>query len=889
MMLLLVCICIASISGAAISAFAGINTNNPAGDGLIDNGTINMESFIVNEEAQESAYSMQMGNRTYVSTGHDHDGGIFSHNTPIPEADLVEGAKIVYQFDVYHWEPFWGSYLKMSFFNNALWMANNCITTRFDVNYFVANLYPADLEIYTVDANGTETKVANLADANTAIGLNTSVLNQQLAAGREYATYWIELDVAAETLTVYGGNREANVKTKYSVWKNAFTITPGYGSYFSSFGFACSTEYNEIDDFMVYSVKDGVEKLYQHYTFDVEETYNTYYVTGSGSIKSYDTAVIVNNPEEDASINSVNPLKVDTKLATTFELNAGYKFNTMAATRKVGVAFGLDKYNTALSAPKDGASFVYFTVNAEGALVLGADNIAADGTATAAGEQYVLDGIALGDTVEVEVLGQPDNSVKVVVNAAEYTFPGLKLNGHIGFAQTGTGDVNYSILPEMFNVTGYFLTENEGEAETASFDSGYISATKFAQQGLLSPAEYMVKQPTTVGEIDGLTTEGGRLNFRGTSTNTRVTFNQPYADFVFQFDYISEPFATRAIPAGLPTGGVPNRYSPFYVIFGSEQTISELALTYAIGIVEGNPAQYFWGAESLLSFEGKFGSGKVQVLANGQEVAAGTEDAITAYRPATGGGIESYSMLPAEGGIYSFYNKTTRCKLVVINNNVAMYVGEVNAEGGVDNYVLAYETKVDNSFGYVGFATDTPAWAAVDNVAITPISTQKAIELGVDAAPAVDLVADVAVADMENDQEPTPLGKTTITTDATAKALSWTAVEGAKEYNVIISLNNEKVVEQTVTELTYSYAALTAAGTYSVVIEAVPADAELNFTSRTTGSFTIAEPAPPADEPGDDEPGEEPAKKGCKGGMSAMGIGIIALFAGAMLAKKREN
>ena len=67
-------------------------------------------------------------------------------------------------------------------------------------------------------------------------------------------------------------------------------------------------------------------------------------------------------------------------------------------------------------------------------------------------------------------------------------------------------------------------------------------------QSKVAPSEYIKKQEGTTHEISGLVVEDQKLGFYGTSTNTRVMFQQQYADFVLQFDYISEPFAHRAMP-----------------------------------------------------------------------------------------------------------------------------------------------------------------------------------------------------------------------------------------------------------------------------------------------------------------------------------------------------
>lgn len=74
--------------------------------------------------------------------------------------------------------------------------------------------------------------------------------------------------------------------------------------------------------------------------------------------------------------------------------------------------------------------------------------------------------------------------------------------------------------------------------------------------------------------------------------------------------------------------------------------------------------------------------------------------------------------------IYSMYNKTTRVKLVCIDNHVALFLAEVNTETGeiIGEYVKVISFDAVDSEGYVGIATDSPAYFEMDNLAITPIS-----------------------------------------------------------------------------------------------------------------------------------------------------------------------
>ena len=58
--LMLVCLLLACCTGATLSAFAGINTNSPVGDGLMDNGELNIANFmILDDDEDQSAFEVK--------------------------------------------------------------------------------------------------------------------------------------------------------------------------------------------------------------------------------------------------------------------------------------------------------------------------------------------------------------------------------------------------------------------------------------------------------------------------------------------------------------------------------------------------------------------------------------------------------------------------------------------------------------------------------------------------------------------------------------------------------------------------------------------------------------------------------------------------------------
>lgn len=911
LMLTLATLIAACLMCSVVLASASIVKNSPLGEGLLANGALNATNFMIQDDTDPSAYKVVNGNTTMDTN--EKKNVIVSPLAKVPVSATTDGSKITLQFDVYNFAPAWCQQFYLApFATHAEWTGSN-------VNYSISRLHdnglnPVEGKILTstITTAGGD-KIENPAGGVVhPYGFQMDKLIEQKAAGRNYATFWFEFDPANLNYVVYAGNAEANIKTKCSTVTNAYTLPEVTDGYYFVFGFTNGdTPANvEFDNIKLYSTAtNSTVTTYADFTFgDGKEVVNVWkndsvdnstktdaLLVTAGTLKTYDSLINVVNPGKNSRISSLNPLSVDASMTTTFDMSAGYVLNTLSASRKVGIAFGLDRYDTSLAAPANGASLLYFTTNENGDVLVGVDNIAEDGKATPAGTATAVTKSADNKYI-LDVKGNKDNSIDVVVNGADpIKFPGLKLSGNIAFAQTGEGDVNYSILTDSFALTAYSFKENgANEVVTASFDGNYISTAKFSAQSTLAPAEYIIAQNTTAHEIAGMVAEDGKIGFYGTSTNTRLMFNNEYSDFVLQFDYVSEPYAKRALPGGITTGVNPNRYSPFYILLGAESEIPEFSQTaLAVGIVEGNATQYFWGAETLLDTYVNGTPAGVTVLSTVKSVEQ-SDEAIPCYGVAEGGvfAVSYYGMPNTEANyVYSFYNKITRVKVVAINNNIAIYAATVGQDNAAGEYVKIYETKVTDSTGYVGFGTDAPGWAAIDNVAITPIAKEKALELGMGAVPAVDLVADVAVASMQNDVEPTPLAKPQLTADAQAKKVTWQAVTGAKEYKVTVTLGEQEIFTRTVTDTQIDLSSLTQTGEYEVKVEAIPSDTVVNLSNRATVKYTLSNNADSGNTTGGDKDNVTKEDKGCKGSITSVcGLSVLLIaVAGVVLAVRKKT
>lgn len=913
LLLLLVCLLLACGTGAVLTASAGINTNSPVGDGLLSNGNINETNFAVVENLtgeEKTAVSLKKGNSTYEFIG--CTSSYIVPLTQIPKADIVEGAKFTMQFDVYKFGTAWSQWCYVVPFANSIESTAGMIQARVNnVSQFTS--VPAGTTITIGDAEPVEI----VADGATIYNSTGYFLNNIYPNG--YTTFWYEFDVAGKSMTVYGGNAEANVKTKYSVFNNVLTLDETADGYYMKLGMNLNLE---IDNFKVYRTLDNDTKTYADYDFEdtTKITNNSgennklfvFHTSGAGSsaVKMYDSLIIVTNPKAETKISTLNPLKVTDTFEPTVEITAGFRLNVLPKGVIVGIAFGLNYYDD----PINGAVLIGFTLKEVDApstaadegepadpakvtkVYLGAYNISSDGTSASPIKEVELEGLTVGDTnIMLKMSGKTNGSIDVTVNdAAEpINFEGVNLNGCLAFTHFGTGNLTYSLLTDAFDVVGYELTENEvTETVSATFDGGYIDANnKFAMQPNTAPDGFYDVQETTkfaqsvaggyALSQTGIVANNGKVGFYATSTNARLMFKNQYTDFVMQFDYTSSSQKERILPSGLnPANASGNKIlSPFYVIFGAENDIPEVGQAYVLGIVEGCGSHHMYGAESLLNAVGasKFPENVVKVLNDGYtkyEVGADNipEDAIHAYASAT----DEYWFTPNPGeGQYSFYNKTTRMKLVVVNNRVKLYVAEVKTDNTVDDYMLVYETKVDCADGYVGFGTDAPGWAEIDNVAVTPIAKERVLEVGLKGAIAADIVPDIAVADMESDLEPTNLERPVVTVDEKAKKATWNAVDGAKQYDVKVTLNNVKKLEKTVTTTEVDLSELTEVGEYSVIVTAVAADQKLHYdTNSKAVKYTVKK------------------KGGCRSSVEAMlwlAPAAIAAAAAVMLKKRNED
>ncbi len=611
----------------------------------------------------------------------------------------------------------------------------------------------------------------------------------------------------------------------------------------------------------------------------------------SGDVRK---CMTITNPAAGSGIITRAALQTDKTLDTNFTMNTTFVANELSAGQKAGFAFGFEGNRSLTGAHK----FFYFTKNTAGQLVFGAESVDAEGNATVLAAEQVVAGAT---EIPLQITGKGADIVVNVGNNAAITVADCDIDGFFAIFHKGEGNLCYRLMDSL-TMTGYQFKGNEEGAGviTSNFDGNYLNGNKFEYASNVAIPAHMVATDKS-HELTGITPENGKLGFYGTSTGTRVLFNKKYADFVMQFDYISVPTQERG---GLVLAG--NRPSAAYIVFGMKE--GGLALVdpsvYAIGIYEGIATDFYGYGETVITSLGmanKCGAGTT-AFSHLKATETKSETSIPEYTTgydatAADNGVKAwYDVDPtAEGHVYSMYNKTTRVKLVCVDNQVALYLAEVNTETGaiVGDYIKVVSFTAEDAEGYVGIATDAPAYFEMDNLAITPVSREDALAA---TEPAANLVADIAAADMDSDPIPTPLAKPALT--VSEKKVTWTAVEGAAKYEVKVQLGTETVIEKEVEGTEVDLAELTALGTYKVTVTAIPSDNNAHVSSMQSIDYEVkadvpvestdsTEPTTPSDSTTTtDKPAEE---GGCfsiaSGSMAVMTLAALAV----VVAKKRKE
>lgn len=640
-------------------------------------------------------------------------------------------------------------------------------------------------------------------------------------------------------------------------------------------------------------------------------TEGKFIATGATHVQNGNSGLKVTNPALGSGIITRAELQTDKGLANNFELNAKVIPMQVAAGQKIGFGFGY-KDNMEIAGEH---SFFYFTEN-EGKVIFGGEKVDAAGATSALFPEVEVAGATIGEKAEAipVVFAGKGNNMEITVGSNDtIVVENFDPNGYFAITHKGEGNLTY-MLKDNLTMKGYQFRENEegAEAITSNFDGNYLRTDKFQVASTTAPETFMIATENS-HELTGITPENGKIGFYGTSTNTRILTTKKYADFVLQFDYISIPVQQRG---ALVLAG--NRPSAVYLMFGMKEGGLPLidSSVYAIGMYEGLGALDFYGNNETVvctlgmatTCSGIAAKGLSRSMPATEKSAISIPEYVTGYNPdAADNGVKAWHDPNPDdpANIYSMYNKTTRVKLVCINNEVALYLAEVDVETGAikGEYVEIMKFKAVDTEGYLGIGTDSPAYFEIDNLAITPVSREDTLAFA-NGSQAINanIVADILPQDMDSDPLPTPIDKPVLTVDAEAKKVTWQAVEGAANYAVTVKLGTETVLERTVEGTEIDLSGITEEGTYRVTVVANPADEVAHVSSRESVEYVIGaqkpEPSDSSDSAGSsdsvnesssDETADSSEKSGCFGTVSGTMAAVMLLCAGIAVGKKRKE
>ena len=948
------------IGSAGIVASAGMIENKPAGDGAIAaDGQINLTNFKVVETAEgdAAAYGTTKGNYAVrvVAPG-SSEGDQFLPVKPVSKDIMAkEDVEVRFQMDFYSFAANWSGITNQWIFNPlGKSLGDNVgyallFDGRAQVIYNIApfnNARTAEDPKLMVTLNGaTEAKELAMG-ANTDVGgtiwrepdLKTAITKNGYATLYADLTlkddYWVDVELGIGLADESGAIAEDTICAK-ATFENWGKYNPENDIYFGNwFRYATDMIIDDVRISATYTENSEIKtETIAHYDMEDQSKIEKGWVEGiSGEdiiittyeyVSTSELGISVTNPAVGTGIVTRAALATDKTLPLNLELETNFVLKNLSAGQKVGLGFGFNSSRSLSGAHK----YIYFT-NVDGKVMLSAESVDADGTETELMTAVEVAGATIGTDaagISLKLAGKNDDLEISVGNNEAVVLEGFDPDGFFAIMHKGEGELSY-LVKNNLTMTGYEFLENSEKATTvtSNFNGNYLNSNKFQYHTNVAPENHMTKGDKTAHDLTGMVVENGKLGFYASSTGTRLVFNEKYADFVMQFDYISMPTQQRGQLVGL------SRPSAFYMIFGMKE--GGLAITdasvYTIGISEGiaDPNMYGNNGTVISALAKAYACGGATAgLSQIVETTEPDEFSIPQYNA---GGYDSTKennnvakwWNQAEGGVYNFYNKTSRVKLVAVNNFVSVYVAEVDTETGAvkGDYVQIMKFKAEDTEGYVGIATDSPGWCEVDNLAITPVTREEALKItAIDQLSATTIVSDIAPADMDEDQAPTPLAKPALVADVENKKVTWAAVEGAKEYIYSVKLGTEFVIEETKTTATeIDMSAITAEGTYKVVVEAVPEDAESKLSSRADIGYTVvAEEIPgtseaPATSEAPTTSEESQTSEGsatsvdsgatsnddntdsvsCFGSVAGISVGIVTLIGAALVAcKKRED
>lgn len=602
----------------------------------------------------------------------------------------------------------------------------------------------------------------------------------------------------------------------------------------------------QLDNFKI-SYEDGTEVISTD--FEDADWQETEGVNKPGKILNFkgamgnDAEFLVTNPDNADRVITLADIEIDEDVNETFKLSAEVSLRKLG--KNIGFAFGLADEKQAIDAA--GTSFIYFenqTVPATGTEGQ-PDYVAAHtetfvnvlkggvaGTAVSVGKDITGEYAAF---VPVVLEGYRNGDIKVTVDGKEITtFKEQSIEGKVAIATNGTGDVTAAFGIGL-SLVSYTYRGSEGGAVATNFNTGYINPENWAS------ASVKAVMFADSDEAVGLTVEDGALFFKGTGDHTYFASTRAYADYVLEFDYITYHDDDKPEQDSTWAHG----YSDLGVNLGCQSGDGWANSVMVILRQSTNNVQ-------LQNYKGG-----LSVVENG-EVLSGD----TTFQPAAAG-----------------QTVTNKVKIVVATNKISVYL--ITVEEGVeptsDDFVLAAQFTVPDTYGIVSFGTTESGYFKIDNVRITPIDDKDPAKVQENLEAYKDLQP------IPDEYRPVTLEAPVVTLNG--NVASWTAVEDATGY--IINVNGETTnVGADVLSYTFTQ---TEPGDYLLTVTAVGnGDYISNSPQSSPVTYTVGGGS------GNQGGGEE-GGSGCGGCGSSVGGaslilgGLLAAGAVIVLCKKSDK
>lgn len=544
-------------------------------------------------------------------------------------------------------------------------------------------------------------------------------------------------------------------------------------------------------------------------------------------------------------------IRLDDEIEKCAKVNASIRLDKISADDKAGLSFGLvDKEQAVTDAE---TSFVYLYNSTDGSVTTTYINVLNGGiagdTPISLGKDYTDEYVEL--TLDIAADGR--TAVTVGDRALEGTLSLANAAGMVAVDHISDSDgISYSVGKNLI-IKNYSYLGGSGSDVAVNFNTGYVNENNFVCS---FDGKAALFEDSSLAK--GVVTENGKLFFKGSSDGDYISTAETYADFILEFEYTnfleSERPATNAQKGENPNGA----YSPLIIQLNAEQrgysgapATGDKIVFYDGSIYKGLTGGSMGTLMRWEAHKSKTPAADI-ILENGCEVNSNTGAVVTA-------------------GKVGLYGRTTQFKIVAANGEVKVYAfniedGKTFADYTDADYILIATYSTKNCYGYVSIASSESGYFQIDNLRITNIDGKSETEVNNNVAAYQSLQA---IPDESKLSKPRVTLKDNVAT--------WTAVDNATGYEIVINDGNAQKVGKDVLSYTFTQ---TEPGDYRLTVRAVyEGDKNIHASDFSRAvTYTVESKSPT---PGDnDKPAEDKGCGGCGSGAStALAAMILLAFA----------